>query len=132
METIFTKIIKREVPGTIVFEDDLSIAILDINPVAKGHVLLITKEPYPWMTDAPEDVVGEVFIRAQRIIKALKAALSCDYVQVSVVGKDVPHFHIHLIPQNLTDRDLHMDHTHYENDDEKESYGERIRSAISS
>ena len=58
METIFTKIVKREVPAKVVFEDDMSLAFLDINPVSKGHLLLITKEPYPWMTDVPEQVVG--------------------------------------------------------------------------
>ena len=73
-----------------------------------------------------------MFIRTQRLMKALKAALSCDYVRVSVVGKEVPHFHIHLIPQNLIDRDIRMDHTHYENEEEQHSYAERIKQAISS
>ena len=131
-KTIFQKIIDRDIPATIVYEDELSIAFLDISPVSKGHVLLITKEPYRWMTDVPSNSIGAMFERAQKIMRAQITGLGVDFVQVGVVGKDVPHFHIHLIPQNLIDRDIRMDHTHYENEEEQHSYAERIKQAISS
>lgn len=135
MKTIFEKIIDREIPADIVYESETSIAFLDISPVSKGHTLLVSKQPYPWMTDVPESEIGKIFIEAQHLMNALKKSLDCDYVQLSVVGKDVPHFHIHLIPRVIqTD---HSDtppemrhHEPYENDQEKNTYVTKIKNAL--
>jgi histidine triad (HIT) family protein len=112
-ETIFTRIIKREIPATIVHEDEETIAILDISPVAKGHTLLITKEPHTHMQDVPDVLLGNTFIKAKKLMHAIKAATGCDLVQIVVEGKDVPHFHIHLIPRFNNDGFPGWPKTHY-------------------
>ena len=103
MDTIFSKIISGEIPATKVYEDDESLAFLDIAPVTKGHTLLIPKEHYVWMQDVPDELLSHLFIKTKKLMIALKKGLECDYVQISVVGKDVPHFHIHLIPRFFDD-----------------------------
>ena len=102
-ETIFTKIVTREIPADIIYEDATLLAFLDISPVAKGHTLLIVKQPYEWMQDVPDTDIAHAFITAKKLILAMKKSLACDYVQIAVTGKDVPHFHIHLIPKMLPD-----------------------------
>ncbi len=129
-QTIFTKIIKREIPADIVYEDADSIAFLDINPVSKGHILLITKDPHPWMTDVPDERIGKIFIKAKNIMTNMKGALPCDYVQLSIVGKDVPHFHIHLIPRYLTDGLPMWPTTTYASPEEKSEYATKIKNAL--
>ncbi len=133
MKTIFEKIIDREIPADIVYESENSIAFLDIQPVAKGHVLLITKKPYLWMTDVPVDELSEIFILAQKMMQTMKRSLSCDYVQLGVVGKDIPHFHVHLIPRYLSDSQenskLH-NFVSYVNTEEKLQYCEKIKNAL--
>lgn len=133
MKTIFEKIINREIPADIVYESEKSIAFLDIQPVEKGHLLLVSKQPYPWMTDVPESEIAEIFIEAQKIMHVMKKSLGCDYVQLGVVGKDVPHFHIHLIPRYLeiSEEDPGMrKHTPYENNEEKNNFVEKIKNAF--
>lgn len=133
MKTIFEKIIDREIPADIIYESDKSLAFLDIQPVEKGHILLISKKPYPWMTDVPQNEIAEIFIEAQKIMQIIKQTLPCDYVQLGVVGKDVPHFHIHLIPRYLeiSEEDSGMrKHTPYENSEEKNSFVEKIKNAF--
>lgn len=128
-KTVFQKIIDREIPATIVYEDDICIAFMDINPVSKGHLLLITKDPYPWMQDIPDDIVGYAFIKTKMLMKKIKEALGCDYVQISVVGKDVPHFHIHLMPRYLNDHLHGWPILKYE-EDEMVQYAEKIKQAL--
>ena len=101
--SIFTKIIKREIPADIVYEDDKVIAFLDINPVTDGHTLLITKEQHEWMSDVPDDLLSYIFIKAKELMPKLQKAMSADFVVLSIVGIDVPHFHIHLIPRKHGD-----------------------------
>lgn len=97
-KTIFEKIIAREIPADIVYEDDVCIGILDIKPVQPGHTLLISKKPYHWIQDAAREDLHHMMDIVQELIKTMKTA-GADYVRVSVVGVDVPHFHIHLIPE---------------------------------
>ena len=68
MKTIFEKIIDREIPADIIYEDDNSLAFLDINPVTKGHTLLISKDPYPWMTDVPDELVSIKLSPKQNVV----------------------------------------------------------------
>ncbi len=95
---IFCKIIAGEIPADKIHEDEDFLAFLDINPIAKGHTLLIPKKHYQWMQDVPDETISSIFVKAKKIMLNLKDKLDCDYVQVVVEGKDVPHFHIHLIP----------------------------------
>ncbi len=99
-KTIFEKIIDREIPADIVYEDDICIGILDINPIAPGHTLLISKKPYRWIQDVPREDLHHIMDKVQDIIHEMKSK-GADYVKVTIEGIDVPHFHIHLIPQQL-------------------------------
>lgn len=96
---IFCKISKGEIPSTKVYEDEKFFAFLDINPESEGHTLLIPKIHYVWMQDAPDDLLGEIFIVAKKLMQKLIDEKNCEFVKVKVVGKDVPHFHIHLVPE---------------------------------
>lgn len=134
-KTTFEKIIAREIPADIVYEDDISLAFLDINPVTKGHTLLISKLPYQWMTDVPDELVAKLFIKAKHIMLAMKERLGCDFVHVGVVGTDVPHFHIHLIPKFIKEDKSHVPpdmrhHEPYTDDAEKQEYINKIKSAL--
>lgn len=100
---IFCSIVARTVPSDVVYEDDKFLAFLDINPVQPGHLLVIPKAHYQMIIDTPDDLVGQAFILAKKIMIAMKQALSCDFVMISVVGTDVPHFHIQLIPRRQND-----------------------------
>jgi histidine triad (HIT) family protein len=98
---IFCKIARKEIAAEIVFEDELSIAFLDISPKAPGHTHLIPKAHYQWFTDLPNEVSVPLFENAKRFSQKLKVDYAADYVRLGIVGTDVPHTHIHLIPQKL-------------------------------
>ena len=106
-KTIFQKIIDREIPSEIWYEDKVITVFFDINPVSFGHSLVISKTPYPWIQDVPPLELGEIFQRIPMLINNLKSATNCDFVKLSVVGTDVPHFHLHLIPINQTNEKAH-------------------------
>lgn len=99
MPCIFCKIIAGEIPASKVYEDDKVMAFLDINPVNFGHILVIPKKHFIWMTETPDEVVADVFIKSKKIMIAIQKATGADLVSVAVVGKDVPHFHVHLVPR---------------------------------
>lgn len=96
---IFCKISKGEIPSTKVYEDNKFFAFLDINPESDGHTLLIPKSHHVWMQDAPDELVGEIFIVAKKLMQRLIDEKKCEFVRVKIIGKDVPHFHIHLAPE---------------------------------
>lgn len=127
--TIFGKIIRGEIPATKVYEDEQFLAFLDINPVAKGHTLLLPKQHYIWMQDLPDALIGDIFIKSKELIVAIKNATGCDLVEVVVEGKDVPHFHIHLIPGFLEHKNATWEHVSYE-EGEALSFAEKIKSAL--
>lgn len=95
-KTLFQKIIDREIPAEIIYEDDRYIAILDIFPKRPGHTLLITKEPYPWVYDVP--YFGEYFEKAKEIGLHIKEKLGAKYISFQTFGTDIPHAHIHIVP----------------------------------
>lgn len=98
---IFCKIVKGEIPSNKVYEDDEFLAFLDIHPKSPGHTLLIPKAHYPWFIDLPEELSSKLFRNAQNISKELKEKYQADYIRLGIVGTDVPHTHIHLIPLKL-------------------------------
>lgn len=128
-DTIFGKIIRGEIPATKVYEDEKCLAFLDIHPVAKGHTLLIPKEQYVWMQEVPNELLSYIFIKVKELMLAIKEGFGCDYVQVSVVGKDVPHFHVHLIPRYLHDG-LHGWETGSYEETEKEICAQKITAKL--
>ena len=97
-ESIFTKIINGQIPCHKLYEDDLVIAFLDINPVRTGHTLIVPKIQIDYFTDVPENYYQAVFSLAQRLAPAIEKALGVGRIGLSVVGTEVPHFHLHLIP----------------------------------
>jgi histidine triad (HIT) family protein len=129
-DTVFGKIITGEIPSIKVYEDDHCLAFLDINPVSKGHTLLIPKTGYGQIDKVPDEVLGSLMATAKRIVVAMKQGIPCDFVQIDIVGKDIPeHFHIHLIPRTMEDDVNTFRHTSYE-EGEKEVYAEKIQEAL--
>ncbi len=98
-ECIFCKIVAGTIPAEKTYEDEKSVAFLDIHPKAPGHTLLIPKEHYTWFEELPDDISDHLFRVAKQLAKTMKQDPAIGYVQLSIVGKDVPHAHIHLIPQ---------------------------------
>jgi histidine triad (HIT) family protein len=98
MPSIFTKIINREIPGHIVAEDDKHIAILDVNPNAKGHTLCIPKKEVNKIFDLEEQEYLDLMLFSRKVAIALEKAVPCKRVGVSVIGLEVPHVHVHLVP----------------------------------
>ena len=100
---IFCKIVAKELPSTITYEDDTLLAFLNINPVTLGHLLLIPKTHYRWFEEMPDELSSHVFNIAKQLTKEMKKKEGTDYVHLSIVGKDVPHVHVHLIPRKLSE-----------------------------
>jgi len=100
MASIFTRIINREIPGYIVAEDDHHIAFLDINPLVLGHTLVVPKKEVDYIFDLDDATLAELNLFAKKVAVAIKKAVPCRRIGVSVIGLEVPHTHIHLIPMN--------------------------------
>jgi len=100
---VFCKIVTKEIPADIIYEDDRFLVFLDINPVNYGHLLLISKKHYKTMYDVPDKLLGEIFIKCKELMGTLKESMNADFVVEVVVGVDVPHFHIHLVPRYFND-----------------------------
>ena len=98
MSTIFTKIIKREIPAYIVAEDERCIAFLDINPLMKGHTLVVPKREEDYLFDLSEQELSELMLFAKRVAKAIRQVVTCNRIGLSVIGLEVPHAHVHLVP----------------------------------
>ena len=103
MPTIFSKIVNGEIPSYKIFEDDKFYAFLDIKPNAIGHTLCIPKIEVNRLFDLDDDTYSGLMIFSKKIAKALKKAVDCDRIGVSVIGLEVPHVHVHLIPINSMD-----------------------------
>jgi len=102
-DCIFCKIVAGKIPAAKIYEDDQFLAFLDINPVTDGHVLLIPKAHHQMMIDLPEELIGPIYQVSKKLMERIKTAMAADFVVLSVVGIDVPHFHIHLIPRRSGD-----------------------------
>ncbi|MFO7977545.1 MAG: HIT family protein [Bacteroidales bacterium] len=100
MATIFTKIVKGEIPCYKVAEDDRFLAFLDINPLAKGHTLVIPKQEIDYLFDIDDQQFQDLFLFAKRVALAIDRSVQSEKVGMAVVGLEVRHAHIHLIPIN--------------------------------
>lgn len=100
MASIFTKIINGEIPCYKVAETDACLAFLDINPLAKGHTLVIPKIEVDYIFDVEDELYQKMFAFAKQVARAIKATVPCERVGVAVIGLEVPHAHIHLCPIN--------------------------------
>lgn len=103
MASIFTKIINREIPAQIIAEDEKFIAFLDIMPLVKGHVLVVPKQEVDYIFNMePSDLAG-LHLFAQKVAKAMDKTIKCTRIGVAVIGLEVPHVHIHLVPLRSMD-----------------------------
>jgi histidine triad (HIT) family protein len=103
MASIFTRIINREIPGYIVHEDDRYIAFLDINPLVVGHTLVVPKKEVDYIFDLDEETLAGMNVFAKKVAQGIKKAVACKRIGVAVIGLEVPHTHVHLVPMNVTD-----------------------------
>ena len=100
MDSIFTKIINKEIPGHIIDENQDFIAFLDINPLRMGHSLIVPKKEIDQFFNLDDKILRDILIFSKRISNALKKTVECDRVGISVIGLEVSHAHLHLIPIN--------------------------------
>ncbi|MBX9765282.1 HIT domain-containing protein [Patescibacteria group bacterium] len=100
---VFCKIVSGEIPSPRTYEDEKVIAFLDIRPKAPGHTLLIPREHHAWFYELPDDLSDHLFRVAKKLAKELKAKHNAYLVKLSIVGDQVPHTHIHLIPFGSAD-----------------------------
>ncbi|MCK9548963.1 MAG: HIT family protein [Sphaerochaeta sp.] len=131
METIFTKIRDGVIPSVKLHEDELCFVILDINPVNKGHLLVITNECHPTLADCPEATLAHLMGVVQRADAKLREALGCDATNIVInngeeSGQEVKHLHIHVIPRYKGDqKHFRLAKEHYE-EGEMERLGRRL------
>ncbi len=100
MSSIFSKIVNGEIPCHKVAENEKFLAFLDINPLAKGHTLVIPKQEIDYIFDIDDELYKELFLFAKKVAHSIRKCVNCKRVGVAVVGLEVPHTHIHLVPIN--------------------------------
>jgi len=113
MATIFLRIVKGEIPCYKIAEDERFFAFMDINPVAKGHTLVIPKREVDYIFALDDKEIADMMVFAKKVAKAIEKAVPCKRIGVAVIGLEVPHAHIHLIPINQEgDMDFKKEHVH--------------------
>lgn len=121
MSTIFTKIINKEIPAYIIDEDNDFIAFLDVFPLAKGHSLVVPKQQVDYIFDLEDDLLSGLHLFSKRIAKAVEKSIPCKRIGTAVIGLEVPHTHIHLIPiNNVSDIDFSRPKLEFSEDEFKE------------
>lgn len=103
MPSIFTRIINGEIPSYKIAENDKFFAFLDVFPLVHGHVLVVPKKEIDYIFDMDNEDLSDMMLFAKQIAKALKQAVPCKRIGMSVIGLEVPHAHIHLVPMNTAD-----------------------------
>ena len=118
MATIFSRIIKGEIPCYKIAEDDRFFAFMDINPVSKGHTLVVPKKEVDYIFSLGDEELGEMMVFAKKVAVAIEKAMPCKRIGVAVIGLEVPHAHIHLIPiVEEGDMDFKKEHLHLTNEE---------------
>ena len=100
MSSIFTKIVQGDIPAYKIYEDENFFVFLDAFPLAKGHTLVIPKQEIDYLFDLPDTLYSDMQMLAKKVAVALKQAVPCKRIGVAVLGLEVPHAHIHLVPMN--------------------------------
>ena len=103
MASIFTRIVNGEIPCYKIAEDDRYLAFLDINPLKAGHTLVVPKQETDYIFDLSDESLAGLILFAKKVAKGIKIAYPCNRVGMAVIGLDVPHAHIHLIPMDSMD-----------------------------
>ena len=131
MSTIFTKIINGEITSYKIAENDRFYAFLDINPLAKGHTLVIPKSEVDYIFDLDDETTAGLFVFAKKVAKGIKAVVDCKKIGITVLGLEVPHAHVHLVPINgIYDIDFSKPKLKF-SDEEFKSLTKEISSKIS-
>ena len=100
MASIFTKIINKEIPSYKVAENDKFYAFLDINPLQNGHTLVVPRQEIDYIFDLDDKLLAEMMVFSKKVAQAIKKIIPCDRIGIAVIGLEVPHAHIHLVPIN--------------------------------
>lgn len=131
MATLFTKIINGEIPGTFVHQDDKCVALLDVAPMTEGHVMVVPRDEISHWIDADAELLAHLTAVAKRVGEAQKAAFDCERIGLLIVGYEVPHMHIHVLPTNsMEDFDI-SDRAPMQTPEQLEAPAEKIRQALS-
>jgi len=130
MASIFSKIINDEIPAYKILENENFLAFLDIFPLAKGHVLVIPKKEIDYLFDISLDEYGELWKFARQVAKAMGKVIDCKRIGVAVIGLEVPHAHIHLVPlNNVSDINFERPKLSF-SEEEMNEVAQKIRKAI--
>ncbi len=133
MDCIFCKIVNKEIPATILYEDDDVLVFMDIGPIIKGHALVIPKKHYDPVTETPDDLLAKLHTTAKRIAATQMNALGADGVNIlqnngAASGQEVPHIHVHVIPRfNNDGHHWNWNPKKYDDFDEMEKLAEKMR-----
>ena len=100
MSTVFSKIIKGEIPSYKIAENEHFVAFFDINPLAEGHTLVVPKQEIDYIFDIEDKQLGEMLVFAKKVALAIEKNIPCEKIGMAVIGLEVPHAHIHLVPIN--------------------------------
>jgi histidine triad (HIT) family protein len=103
MASVFSKIINKEIPAQIIAENDKFIAFLDIMPLVVGHTLVVPKKEIDYIYDMDDNDLKEIHVFAKYVATAVRKAIACKRIGIAVIGLEVPHAHIHLVPMNTAD-----------------------------
>ena len=121
MATIFSRIVKGEIPCYKIAENERFFAFMDINPVAVGHTLVISKREDDYIFNLEDEELGAMMVFAKKVAKAIEKAVPCKRIGVAVIGLEVPHAHIHLIPISQEgDMDFKKEHVHMSEEEFRE------------
>ena len=129
MASVFTQIIQGDIPGHFVYQDDLAIAIMTIQPVQQGHVLVIPRDEIDHFDDLPVELAAHLMNLSQQVAKAIKQAFPCTRVAMVIAGLEVPHTHLHLIPINQME-DMSFNHLEFAEADDLAAAAEKIKAFI--
>jgi len=130
MSSIFTKIINREIPSHIVAEDDRFFAFLDINPLVEGHTLVVPKKEVDYIFDLDDQELADLNLFCKKVAKGIEKAIPCLRIGIAVIGLEVPHAHVHLVPLNSMD-DINFSRPKLNpGQEELSNTAERIRQSI--
>jgi histidine triad (HIT) family protein len=132
MASIFTRIINRELPSQIVAEDENYIAFLDITPLVTGHVLVVPKKEVDYIFDLDDQLLSGLMVFVKKVAKGLHKAIPCKRIGVSVIGLEVPHTHVHLVPMNTSDDVNFTRPKIHPSKEELAATAEKIRQALQS
>lgn len=130
MATLFTKIIDGDIPSYKIAEDDTHYAFLDINPIARGHTLVVPKKEVDYFFDLSDEIISETMVFAKKVATAIDQTLSPIRTGVIVEGLEVPHAHVHLIPIYKTSQKVALGHSIKISEDEMKELAETISRGV--